>query len=249
MSGHMSLPSCVKIHLLQSECFLYCEEQGPEKKAEVYSCGFFHSLHCLHRLVFGKPGVLTLIVNRKCIRTWQWEVPAVDFQGHECAVNAAWGWSAVAWSLQYVACLHLPHALGHPSHLSYPRFALYPPPFLLWGHASSFDILSDEFPEVPCSTEQNSTSNPMSWAGWSVCLDRGESTCLPELPWYGSWLVLGWCTTCGGQPFILGASSVISDPVTEDFQLSCLKLLLELHEREGENMSSHSLFWGAWEVF
>ena len=215
MSGCMSLPSCVEIHLLQSECFPCCEERGPAKKAEVYSCGFFHSPRCLHQWVFGKPGVLTLSVNGKCIRTWQWEVPSVDFQGHECVVKAAWHWSAVASSLQYVVHLCLPHALSHPYCLSYHHFALYPPLFLSWSHASSLDVLSNElFPKVPCFTEQNSISNPMSWAGWSVCLHHGESTCLPELPWCGIWLVLGWCTTCGGQPFILGASPFISDPVT-----------------------------------
>lgn len=182
MSGHMSLASCVKIHLLQSEYFLCCEERGPEKKAGVYSCGFFHSPRCLHQLVFCKPGVLTLSVNRKCIRTWQWEVPAVDFQGRECVVKAAWGWSAVAWSLQYVARLHLPHALSIPH-----TFLISALPCIL--PRSFYDVM------------------PPLWIFWAMSSPRSHvrlSRIVPRIIWAGLdglcvWIVARACQNSPGM--------------------------------------------------
>ena len=98
----------------------------------------------------------------------------------------------------------------------------------------------------PYSTEQNSTESPVVQAGQPVRFDRceHEGECPGELQWCGSGFVLSQGDAqpaVVGSPASSGAFPVISDPVTEEFQLSYLELLLELLERQGENTGSRSL--------
>lgn len=86
-----SLPSCLCPNVTYSKA-LSDQPIVPSPKSSstlTLSIHFFHAMIIMwyahlticNLLVFGKPSVLMLSRNMKCVRTWQWEIPSVGFQG------------------------------------------------------------------------------------------------------------------------------------------------------------------------
>lgn len=62
-------------------------------------------------LVSGKPRVLMLSMNMKCIRTWQWEIPSVGFQGCKWVIKAVCILSTFSLQVRRTyACLPSPYS-------------------------------------------------------------------------------------------------------------------------------------------
>lgn len=118
-------------------------------------------------------------------------------------------------------------------------FSPFPPEWnVLWRRASSLCVLiSEMFPIVSDTADQN--NNDMIWAGQPVRFDPCEngSEYPQELQLCWRWFVFSQGDVqpvVGGGPTDLWAFLVISVPVTEKVQLSCLEHLLELQKIEEE---------------
>lgn len=152
-------------------------------------------------------------MNMKCIRTWQWEIPSVGFQGCKWVIKAVCILSAFSLQVRRTyACLPSPYSYYlFLSVLPCPCPHSPPPPKwnVLRRCASSLFVLNSEmFSMVPSPAEQNNDleiRHPVpsdqceKGSGWPP----GTPVVLKVIC-----LLLGWCTACSnGQPALVGEPS------------------------------------------
>lgn len=92
--------------------FTWCSACCPRsREAGAGAVDSWYSPHSLPLLVFGKYSVLMRSMNMKRIRTWQWEIPSVGFQGCKWVIKAMWSWSAIYSSSQKNICVFVSFSL------------------------------------------------------------------------------------------------------------------------------------------